>query len=188
MLMHMPKKVGIPAMLIVAACLGAYWGFVVKPVRAGDWEIYQGTGKEVFRDGQGRYVDISYTVRDPGRPLFRCAPVRGARAEGDNAGNGELRIAYLSEWPATLRIVVEDKDGTAFEAHLALASGEDAWKQEVLPGECFQRVHPATGQGLRAHPDFRRLRPKVLFYDGSGVRRPSTRFSNHVRFEAVILQ
>jgi hypothetical protein len=182
MFMHMPKKLGIPVMIVVAACLAAYWWFVVAPVRVGDWTIYQGTGKEVYEEGTEPLVEILYSVRNPGKPLFSCTPWHGVHG----AEEGWLHVVYSSEWPTTLRIMVEEKDGTAYEAQLVLTAGE-GMLHPYLTEEQFSRVHPAKRAGDKPHPDFRQLRPKVTFYDGSGVRQPSTRFSNRIYFEVVVI-
>ncbi len=186
MFMHMPKKLGIPVMVIVAACLAAYWWFVVAPVRVGDWEIYQGTGREDIAPDIGSIstpcVEISYTVRNPRKPLF------GLRPEWHTSGLMEgawiIRIRCRSELPAILRAVVHEEGGAAFEARLDL-EGSDAWQNISLGPEQFVPTSDSRARlGVR-HPNFRRLRSGMDFYDGSDAPQGFQRLSNRLWMQDI---
>ena len=185
MFMHMPKKLGIPVMIAVAVALGAYYIWVMRPGTVGNWTIYQGTGKEIAAAGEEPRVDISYTVRQPARPLFRCSYSFPKGQPGpDNVaecyGPFEITFSYRSEWPTTLRIVRTDRDGSVWEADLAMEHS-DEWKTMTLGGAAFKRR--AAAETLRgASVDSYGFRVAYDFYDGSGVMAPSTRFSNRISF------
>ncbi len=174
MFMHMPKKLGIPVLLAVGLCVGAYCVYVAMPVRVGDWEIYQGTGR-VVRDAEDceEYADVSYTVRQPSRRLFRSRAFEKGPLPGDDNLTA-LTLEYQTEWPTALRVVVREKDGATYEAHVPFEHS-DGWTTARMEAADFKAV------GGASRPlDLRRIRGGVDFYDGSGVAKPSTRFSNRL--------
>ncbi len=184
MFMHMPKRLGIPVMIVVAACLAAYWWFIVAPVRVGEWEIYQGTGRLVEPEEGAPYADISYTVRRPAAPLFR-APLDLSGC--DNAGGWDtVSIMYQSEWPTALRVVIYDNRGVAWETLFVIDVAErpdqgECWWTASLDRRSFGRVVPKEGLPGETPAPEGGLKPIIEFYDGSGVAHPSTRFSNRMQ-------
>ncbi len=184
MFMHMPRRLGIPVMIAVALAVGAYYVWVMRPATVGNWTIYQGTGKEIAPAGEEPFVDVSYTVRQPARPLFRCSfPfVKGERLP-DNvthlAGPFEITFSYRSEWTTALRIVMTGRDRTAWEADVAIEHSDD-WRTLTVGKSVFKRR--AAGEAPRGSPVDDDVRVAFDFYDGSGALAPSTRFSNRIGF------
>lgn len=183
MFMHMPRKLAIPIVLAIAACLGAYAWWVSRPVSVGEWEIYQGTGRVIEPDGGDPYVDLSYTVRRPGGLLFR-GPMDLSRC-GGLGGWDTVSIMYQSEWPTALRVVIYDNHGGAWEARFTIELAEnleqgDVWWTASLDRQSFRRIAPKEGVPGETPAPEGRLRPIIEFYEGSGVAHPSTRFSNRL--------
>jgi hypothetical protein len=177
--MHMPKRWGIPVLIAVAVCLGAYYVFVVRSERVGDWEVYQGVGRVETDSAVGfRYLDVSYTVHNVARPLFSY--VRTARPRPDNAPCA-LAFECQSEWPAALLVVVTESDGSVYQARTEIEHA-DWWKQVSLPETAFV-LRPTSGnKDENGRLDLRQLRARPIeFYDGSGVTAPSTAFSNRLK-------
>lgn len=178
MLMHMPTKWGAVVIVAVAACVGAFYVLVVRPERVDGWEVYQGSGRMV-RSGEGLavdWLDVSYRVTNPAKPLFSYRHL-GAGAAGD--GVSTLGLTYRTERDTTIVVVVTDNGGAAFQAKWKLQHS-DVWRGEVLGAEEFE-PRTAPGRAGGQAPDFGRMvGRRVDFYDGSGVVRPSTTFSNRL--------
>lgn|GEM_PF-4661310 len=178
MLMHMPTRWGVAVIAAVAACVGAYYVFAVRPGNADGWEIYQGSGRMAREPGSGEaYLDVSYLVKHPARSLFgyelhsRPYSVKPAAA---------LVFEYQSEWPAVLLVQVCERDGSVYQARVELEHAE-AWKRVSLDETRFAlRTSPGNMDENR-HLDFRQLFSRVDFYDGTGVTAPSTVFANRMK-------
>ena len=184
MFMHMPKKWGVPVLVAVALALGAYYWLVLASEHVGDWEIYQGTGRMVPRsDSSGEHVDISYTVTRPAKPLFRRLHLKKA-VPPDNRGIVVVNFTYRTEWPTTLRLVVYDEAGVAYEARATLVHADDAQTLNLGPSD-FAPCQGTALPGRQTQIDLGRIRGWIDFYDGSGVKNPSTRFSNRIQLENV---
>ena len=179
--MHMPTKWGLLVCAVVAVCLGAYYVFVASPVRVGPWEVYQGTARPIEDPneplrGRGAAVDISYTVRRPGMPLFRYEGLMNPLPTG--SGPRSMALTYRSEWPTRLRVVLW-QDDRAYEAHAVIEHADD-WKTVFLEEPAFVRR-----DGAASRVDLRRIRPRIDFYDGSGVTQASTKFSNRIQLAPI---
>jgi hypothetical protein len=177
-LMHMPMRWGVVVIVAVAACVGAYYVLSVRPGRVDGWEIYQGSGRGAQDPGSDfRYLDVSYLVKHPSRPLFGYE----LRSRPSSAKPpASLVFEYQSEWPAVLLVQVYERDGSVYQARVELEHAE-AWKRVSLDETRFAlRTSPGnTDENRRL--DFRQLSSHVDFYDGTGVAAPSTVFANRVK-------
>lgn len=184
MFMHMPTKWAVLVWVVVVACLGAYYVLVAESERVGDWRVYQGSAR-CLRDAEShqRYLDVSYTVKHPSKPLFSYV----ALLAGRHARNGgALRLDYQSEWPTTLLVVVHERDGSTYQTPVEILHRE-VWTAHLLtPGAFKPRASPA-GEDENGVLDFDQLAPRVDFYDGSGVIAPSTTFSNRLKLTPPVL-
>jgi hypothetical protein len=129
MFMHMPKKLGIPVMVLVAACLGAYWWFEARPVRVGDWEVYQGTGR-IERDADGQtYLSLSGMVRSI-KPIFAYRGPLRAPAEKKRL---QLAIEYETRtlWPDGFGVTAKTAGRAPFSWGASMDAGE-GWKVIAL--------------------------------------------------------
>ena len=178
MLMHMPTRWGVAVLVVTAVCLGAYYVLVVEAERAGDWRIYQGRGRVGQDSGSGvRYLDVSYLVKHPARPLFGYERLGRPHSAKPQAS---LVFEYQSEWPAALLVQVYERDGSVYQARVELEHAE-AWKQVSLDETRFTlRASPGNTDENR-HLDFDQLSSRVDFYDGTGVTAPSTTFANRLK-------
>jgi hypothetical protein len=192
MFMHMPKKWGVPVLVAVALGLGAYYWLVLASERVGDWAVYQGSGRIARAEsGPGSdYLDVSYTVRRPAKPLFSytrldLAPAFASPASGDR--EDAIMLTYRTEWPTTLLVVVTQDDGTTFRAPVKLEHSIE-WTWVQIRESSFVTENPTAGPGGR-RADFARVTGRhVDFYDGSGVTSPSTSFSNRLALLAPVIE
>ena len=171
MFMHMPRKWRVVVLLAAAVGVGAYYVLVVRSERVGDWCVHQGSGRLV-RDAKSGVssLDVSYTVTEPGRPLFSCMRLTH---HGDGA-TAAIAIEYQSEKRAALLMEVSDNDGAVYQARLKLEPSE-TWQRLLLTPDAFD---PRDG-GRRV--DLDRLEGRVEFYDDSSVKAPTTAFANRLR-------
>jgi hypothetical protein len=184
-LMHMPTRWGAVVIVVVAACVGAYYALAVRPGRVEGWEIYQGSGR-IVRGGEGPAVDtldVTYRVANPAKPLFSYRHLASPPASWGKVNT--LGLTYRAERDTTILVVVTDDGGAVFQAKWKLQHS-DVWRGEVLGvGEFEPRSAPVRpvrlGRPGGQYPDFGRMAGRrVDFYDGSGVVRPSNTFSNRL--------
>ena len=182
--MHMPTRWAVLVWVVVTVCLGAYFVLVVQSERAGDWRVYQGSGR-CRRDAESRTrcLDVSYSVKHPTKPLFSYV----ALLAGRQAGNAErLLLSCQSEWPTTLLVVVRERDGSAYQASVGIAHTETWTTHRLAPGAFKPRATPGN-KDENGVLDFDQLAPRIEFYDGSGVTAPSTVFSNRLKLTPPVL-
>jgi len=180
-LMHMPRKPGVLVMIVVAVCVGAYYVFVVQSAHVGGWRVYQGTAR-LHREAETglRYLDVGYTVRYADEPLFAC--VR-PRITDDPAA---VTFDYQSEWPSVLLVVVAERDGSCYQARVELPHAE-TWERARLDARRFSPRKATGNADENGRLDFDQLSSRVVFYDGAGVTRPSTAFTNRLKLTVPVL-
>ena len=60
--MHMPTKMGVLVLVLLAACVGTYYDLVVQSEHVGDWRVYQGSGRIACEQpGNVQFLDVNYT-------------------------------------------------------------------------------------------------------------------------------
>ena len=175
MFMHMPRRMGIVVLVVVAVCLGTYYVLVLRPPDLGNWRVYQGHG-DLVRENDSTHVDIRYMVRHPEEPLFayrRLSPP--AKVEPDTA----VELRYRSEWPAVLMMRVREEDDSAYQASFLLKPSA-RWTAVHLRAGDFV-LQPAPGNtDENARLDFNQLRRRVEFFGASGTVLPTIAFVNRV--------
>jgi len=180
--MHMPMKWRVVVLVVVAACVGTYFVLVVRSERVGDWCVHQGSAR-LARDAKSgvRYLDVSYTVTHPGKPLFSCMRLVGGAKRA-----AAIVVEYQSEKRAALVMEVSTRDGPVYQARLKLERTE-TWKRLLLPPEQFEpRGTPERPDGNRKL-DLGDLAGRVEFYDDSSVKTPTTPFANRLKLTTPAL-
>lgn len=177
MFMHMPRRWGVLVLIVAAVCLGAYYVMVVGSERAGDWRLHQGSGRVRVDAGGMRYLDMQYTVIEPGKSLLSYVRLERTRCD---SGSSVLVLRYQSDRPTVLVVGVTERDGSRYQARLELEATE-AWRRLELGAGRFGLRAVAGNTDGNEGVDFDQLTSEVEFYDQSGVTMPSTAFSNRLK-------